>query len=248
VLIYIVLTAAGFLAGIFNALAGGGGLIAFPAMLFAGLDPIQANASSFVALFPGGWMSAWAYRRNIRTITEINVRVAIVMSMAGALIGALLLLYTPSSIFAVLVPWLMLFATTLFAIGSFAPLHVTRRMRLGPYSVMVVLFISAIYGGYFGGGIGFLMLSAFTLFGMRDINAMNGLKMVLVGVMAITSIAAFILADVVSWPETVPMTLAALAAGYVGAHGAKHLNQRLLKGFIVAFGALMTGYFFWRGV
>jgi uncharacterized membrane protein YfcA len=92
------------------------------------------------------------------------------------------------------------------------------------------------------------MLSAFTLFGMRDINAMNGLKMVLVGVMAITSIAAFVVADVVSWPETLPTTLAALAGGYVGAHGAKRLNQRLLKGFIVAFGAMMTGYFFWRGV
>jgi hypothetical protein len=248
VLTILVLVGAGFLAGVVNALAGGGGLISFPAMLFAGLNPIQANASSFVALFPGGWMSAWAYRRDIMTITEINVRVAIVMSMGGALIGALLLLYTPGSVFAILVPWLMLFATTLFAIGSFAPLHVTRRLRLGPYSGMVVLFVCSIYGGYFGGGIGFLLLSAFTLFGMRDINAMNGLKMVLVGVMALASIVAFAIADVISWPETVPTTVACLVGGYVGAHGAKYLNQRLLKGFIVVFGAAMTGYFFWRGV
>jgi uncharacterized protein len=244
----LVLIVAGFLAGIINALAGGGGLIAFPAMIFAGLDPITANASSAVALFPGGWMSAWAYRRNILGITEVPVRMAIVMSVTGALIGALLLLFTPSRFFAQLVPWLMLFATALFAIGSVAPLHVMQRVKLGPVSGMAALFLTAIYGGYFGGGIGFLMLSAFTLYGMRDINAMNGLKVILVGMMTVTSIIAFIVADVVSWTETLPMLVACIAGGYIGAHGGKKLDQRLLRTLIILFGAAMTAYFFWRGV
>ncbi len=243
-----VLVVAAFLGGVCNAVAGGGGLVVFPAMLFAGLAPVDANASSIVALFPGNCSSVWAYRREIARITEVNVRAFFFLSLAGALVGAILLLVTPSSIFASIVPWLMLFATAIFAIGNFAPLDVTRRIQLGRRSVLVVHFIISIYGGYFGGGIGFLVLSALTLFGMRDINSMNGLKMVLVGVMTVTSIVAFIAAGVVRWPETVPMLVSSVVGGYVGAHGARRIDQRLVKGFVVVFGSVLTAYFFWRGV
>ena len=109
-------------------------------------------------------------------------------------------------------------------------------------------FIISIYGGYFGGGIGFLMLAALTLFGMRDINAMNGLKMALVGVMTLTSIVVFVVADVVRWPEVLPMMVSSVVGGYVAARGARSLDQRLIKGFIVVIGAGLTAYFFWRGV
>ena len=244
----VILIAAAFLGGALNSLAGGGTLVTFPALLFAGLNPIDANASSVVALFSGTFAGAWAYRRNILAVAEFSVLGLFVLSLAGGLIGALLLLWTPATIFAALVPWLILFATIVFAVGNFAPVEAIQRIQLGPRSALVALFIIAIYGGYFGGGIGFLILAAFTLVGMRDINAMNGLKMGLVGVMTVTAILAFIVANVVRWPETLPMLVSSAVGSYMAAHWAQRLDQRLIKGFVVVLGAGLTIYFAWRGV
>jgi uncharacterized membrane protein YfcA len=223
-------------------------LVTFPALLFAGLNPIDANASSVVALFSGTFTGAWAYRRNILAVAEFSVLGLFVLSLVGGLIGALLLLWTPATIFAALVPWLILFATIVFAVGNFAPVETIQRIQLGPRSALTALFIIAIYGGYFGGGIGFLILAAFTLVGMRDINAMNGLKMGLVGVMTVTAILAFIVANVVRWPETLPMLVSSAVGSYMAAHWAQRLDQRLIKGFVVVLGAALTVYFAWRGV
>ena len=244
----IVLIAAAFLGGALNSLAGGGTLVTFPALLFAGLNPIDANASSVVALFSGTFAGAWAYRRNILAVAEFSVLGLFVLSLVGGLIGALLLLWTPTAIFASLVPWLILFATIVFAVGNFAPADAIQRIQLGPRGALAALFIIAIYGGYFGGGIGFLMLAAFTLFGMRDINAMNGLKMALVGIMTITAILTFVVANVVRWPEALPMLAGSAVGSYMAAHWAQRLDQRLIKGFVVVLGAALTVYFSWRGV
>jgi len=244
----VILIAAAFLGGALNSLAGGGSLVTFPALLFAGLNPIDANASSVVALFSGTFAGAWAYRRNILAVAEFSVIGLFVLSLVGGLIGALLLLWTPATIFAALVPWLILFATIVFAVGNFAPVETIQRIQLGPRSALTALFIIAIYGGYFGGGIGFLILAAFTLVGMRDINAMNGLKMGLVGVMTVTAILAFIVANVVRWPETLPMLVSSAVGSYMAAHWAQRLDQRLIKGFVVVLGAALTVYFAWRGV
>jgi hypothetical protein len=244
----VILIAAAFLGGALNSLAGGGTLVTFPALLFAGLNPIDANASSVVALFSGTFAGAWAYRRNILAIAEFSVLGLFILSLVGGLIGALLLLWTPATVFATLVPWLILFATIVFAVGNFAPVETIQRIQLGPRSALVALFIVAIYGGYFGGGIGFLILAAFTLVGMRDINAMNGLKMGLVGVMTVTAIIAFIAANVVRWPETLPMLASSALGSYMAAHWAQRLDQRLIKGFVVVLGAELTVYFAWRGV
>jgi uncharacterized membrane protein YfcA len=244
----VILIAAAFLGGALNSLAGGGSLVTFPALLFAGLNPIDANASSVVALFSGTFTGAWAYRRNILAVAEFSVLGLFVLSLVGGLIGALLLLWTPATIFAALVPLLILFATIVFAVGNFAPVETIQRIQLGPRSALTALFIIAIYGGYFGGGIGFLILAAFTLVGMRDINAMNGLKMGLVGVMTVTAILAFIVANVVRWPETLPMLVSSAVGSYMAAHWAQRLDQRLMKGFVVVLGAGLTIYFAWRGV
>jgi uncharacterized membrane protein YfcA len=244
----VILIAAAFLGGALNSLAGGGTLVTFPALLFAGLNPIDANASSVVALFSGTFSGAWAYRRNILAVAELSVLGLFILSLVGGLIGALLLLWTPATIFATLVPWLILFATIVFAVGNFAPVQAIQRIQLGPRSALVALFIIAIYGGYFGGGIGFLLLAAFTLMGMRDINAMNGLKMGLVGVMTVTAIIAFIVANVVRWPETLPMLASSAIGSYMAAHWAQRLDQRLIKGFVIVLGAGLTVYFAWRGV
>jgi uncharacterized protein len=248
VVTFLVLIAAAFVGGALNALAGGGSLLTFPALLFAGLNPIDANASGVAALFPGIVASTWAYRRSIEGITEISIAGFLILSLLGGLAGALLLLSTPTSIFAGMVPWLTLFATVVFAIGNFAPLDVIRRIELGRRGALVAHFIISVYGGYFGGGIGFLMLAALTLYGMRDINAMNGLKIALVGVMTVVSIATFIAAGVVHWPQTAPMLVSSVIGGYVAARSAQHLDQRLIKGFIVVVGAGLTVYFFWHGL
>jgi uncharacterized membrane protein YfcA len=248
VITVIILIAAAFLGGALNALAGGGSLVAFPALLFAGLNPIDANASNVVALFPATFASAWAYRRRIFDVAEVGIAGLSISSLFGGVLGAVLLLSTPTSIFAGLVPWLVLFSTIVFAVGNLAPLDVIRRFELAPRGALVAHLIISVYGGYFGGGIGFLMLAALTLFGMRDINAMNGLKMWLVGIMTVASMATFIVADVIRWPEVLPMLLGSMIGGYVAAHAAQRLDQRLTKAFIVVLGAGVTAYFFWHGV
>jgi uncharacterized membrane protein YfcA len=248
VITVIVLAAAAFLGGAINALAGGGSLVTFPALLFAGLNPIDANASSVVALFPATFASVWAYRRRIFDVAEVSVTRLSIVSLVGGVLGALLLLFTPTAVFAGLVPWLVLFSTVIFAIGNFAPLDVIRRLELGPRGALVAHLIVSVYGGYFGGGIGFLMLAALTLFGMRDINAMNGLKMWLVGIMTAASMVIFIVADVVRWAEALPMLLGSAIGGYVAARVAQRLDQRLIKGFIIVLGTVVTAYFFWHGV
>jgi uncharacterized protein len=248
VITFIVLTGAGILAGALNSLAGGGSLVTFPALLFVGLNPIDANASSVVALFPATFASVWAFRRPILEITEVNVTALSIVSLIGGGAGALLLLSTPTAVFASLVPWLVLLSTLIFAVGNFAPLDVVRRLAIGPRGALAAHFVVSLYGGYFGGGIGFLLLAALTLFGMRNINAMNGLKMWLVGIMTAASIVIFIVADVLRWPQVLPVAVGAVIGGYAAAHLAQRLDQRLVKYFIIVWGVAVTAYFFWMGV
>jgi uncharacterized protein len=245
-LTHLILAAAAFTAGVLNAVAGGGAFVTFPALLLAGVPPVAANATSTVALFPGQVTSALAYRNDIGGITEFRVSVFIALSIVGGLLGALLLLLTPNAIFAGLVPWLLLFATSVFAIGNFMP-GATRRLSLSHGGVLAVQFVISVYGGYFGGGIGILMLAALTLFGMRDINAMNGLKVLLAALMNGAAVVAFIASGIVHWPEALVMAVSSIAGGYIGALGAKRVDQRLIKGFVVVLGVGLTIYFFVRG-
>jgi uncharacterized membrane protein YfcA len=245
-LTYVLLLAAAFGAGVINAVAGGGTFLTFPALLFAGVPPVAANATSTVALFPGQLASVFGYRRDLAGVHEVDVRVFGAISVCGGLAGALLLLFTPNTIFIRVVPWLMLFATVLFTIGNFSPAIQTARIRLGPRSVLVSQTLIAIYGGYFGGGIGFLMLAALTMFGMRDIHAMNGLKILLASMMNAVAVIAFIVAGAVHPREALVMAAGALVGGYAGARLAKLVDPRLVKLCVVAIGFGLTGYFFWR--
>ena len=242
----VLLMLAAFASGVLNAIAGGGAFITFPALLFAGVPPVSANVSSTVALFPGQMASAWAYRNEIRGVTEVSVTAFSVVSLVGGVVGAILLLTTPDRAFAGLVPWLLLFATAVFAVGSFMP-ALAARLRLGGRSVLVVQFVIAVYGGYFGGGIGFLMLAALTLFGLRDIHAMNGLRILLAALMNGAAVAAFSLSDAVSWPETAVMAVSAIVGGYAGAHGAKRVSRDAMKWVVVSIGVGLTLYFFVKG-
>lgn len=235
----IVLTAAAFLGGALNALAGGGSLVTFPALLFAGLNPIDANATSVVALFPGTFSSVWAYRRSILGITEVSVTGFFLLSLFGGLLGALLLLSTPSSVFAGLVPWLVLFATIVFAVGNFAPLGAIRRFKLGPRGALAVHFTISVYGGYFGGGIGILMLAALTMAGLSARNA-GATKNVLAGVMNASAVVLFLTSPQLHWLQCAVLAAGAIIGGLLGAWALHRVNERALRVAIVCIGIALT--------
>jgi uncharacterized membrane protein YfcA len=239
---------AAFITGLMNAVAGGGSFVSFPALLFIGMPPIPANVTTTLATVPGQFASVWAYRHDIRAATQFDIRLLRAISTVGGLIGALILLWTPSAVFEGLLPWLMLFATAIFAFGNFAPKHILERFTMRMRDVLIAQLFIAVYGGYFGAGIGFMMLAALTLYGMRDIHAMNGLKLMLALCMTVVSSVAFIIASNIYWHEAIAMCIANLAGGYIGARGAKRMNPQAIKIFIVVLGVSLTIYFFAIGV
>jgi uncharacterized membrane protein YfcA len=246
----IVLFLAAVLAGALNSVAGGGSFISFPALLkVGGIPAIPANATNTIALWPGAVASAFAYRRELAAQRATLVSLAGV-SVVGGILGAVLLLRTPEVTFLRLLPFLLLVATLLFAFGG----RLTSRLRArlerrgagGARTLGVALFQLAIatYGGYFGGGIGILMLAMLALSGMEDIHAMNAVKTVLNACINGIAVITFIAAGAVVWPQALTMVVGAIAGGYAGAHYAQRIPPRYVRGFVIAVGFTMTGYFF----
>ncbi|HYG91433.1 MAG TPA: sulfite exporter TauE/SafE family protein [Azospirillum sp.] len=235
---------AAFAAGALNAVAGGGSFLTFPALVFAGVPPVAANATSTVAVCPGALASAYGYRNELGRLTEVNLPSFVGISLVGGLLGALLLLWTPDATFDTIVPWLLLFATALFAAGPKLAAWIRKRMHLGPVGVLVVQFFIAVYGGYFGGGIGILMLATFGVFGLTDIHAMNGLKTLLSGCLNAIAVVAFVAGGAVHWNEAIIMLVACVAGGYAGARIARHIPPPYLRKFVILVGSAMTVYFF----
>ena len=242
----ILLALAAFASGIVNALAGGGAFLTFPSLIAAGIPAIDANASSTVALAPGQFVTAWASREVVRNTPQEWKRELLglsIISLVGGTIGAILLLVTPSQAFSKLVPWLLLFATAVFALGGRLQRGDGRRL-LGPVSIKFVHGVIAIYGGYFGGGIGILMLAALSIYGMRDIRQMNGMKILFSGLMNATATVIFIIAGRVHWLETSVMMVAAIGGGYTGAKLGGILPAHVVRAAIIGVGILLTIYFF----
>ncbi len=247
-MIFVLVALAAFIAGFINAVAGGGTFLTFPALIAAGLPPIDANASSTVALFPGQIATGYAVRGDLAAASadsRINVPALAAISLAGGVIGGLLLLVTPQTVFSRMVPWLILFATAIFAGGNFRRPGTTK-FRLSRRGIFAAQGLVAIYGGYFGGGIGILMLAALTLFGLRDIWLMNSLKILLGVLMNAAAAITFIAAGLVHWQWTIIVALAAVAGGYAGLHAARRVSAQIVKGFVVAVGLALTIYFFLR--
>jgi hypothetical protein len=240
------LALAAFASGIVNALAGGGAFLTFPTLLAAGIPAIDANASSTVALCPGQFVGAWASRQALDTVSDQwrrDLRSLSAISLIGGAIGALLLLATPSAAFSALVPWLLLFATLVFAAGG----RLTgpeKKPWLGPASIKIVQFFISLYGGYFGGGIGILMLAALAFYGMRDIRSMNAMKVLLAALMNTTAAVIFAFSGRVHWLETLTMMAAAMLGGFVGARAGLVVPQIYVRVFVIAVGCLLTAYFF----
>jgi uncharacterized membrane protein YfcA len=246
----IILLVAGILGGALNAVAGGGSFVAFPALLFVGVPPIPANATNSLALWMGVTASGGAYRSRL----DVPLRVLLpllVASLAGGIIGAFLLLKTPAHTFMRVLPWLMLGATLLFVFGQ--RLATGRPSSVGHNATTAAVvgasifeLVVAVYGGYFGGGLGIVNLAMLAAVGMTDIHAMNALKSVLG--MAINGIAVliFIAKGAIYWPQGIVMTVGALVGGYFGAHYAQKLPPAWVRNVVILVGAAMTAYFFWK--
>lgn len=241
----LLLLVAAFAAGALNAVAGGGSFLTFPALMMAGVPPVNANATSTVAVSPGALASAFGYRQELKTLgNSLNLPLMIGVSLVGGLAGALLLLWTPERLFEAIVPWLLLFATVLFAFGPKVSAYARRHFTMGQTSLMVLQFLIAVYGGYFGGGIGILMLALLGVFGLTDLNAMNGMKTLLSGCLNAIAVVAFVAGGAVYWHEAIIMAVAAVAGGYVGASVARRIPGPILRKFVIVVGVLMTVYFF----
>lgn len=240
------LVLAALVAGAQNAVAGGGSFFTFPALLLAGVPPISANATSTVALWPASVASAVAFREDVKH-TRRELKLLGGVSVAGGLAGALLLLVTPERAFEDLVPWLLLAATLVFALGPTLTARLrARHAHLPLAGLLAVQLVISVYGGYFGGGIGILMLAAFAAMGMEDLNAMNGLKAILGSAINAVAVLAFAIAGVVDWPLALAMVVAGTVGGWYGARVSRRVPKAPLRGFIVAVGALLTLYFFLR--
>jgi len=226
-------------AGIQNALAGGGTFLTLPALMFTGMTALAANITSTVALFPGQVTSSWAGRAHVAGVGGLSFRTLVMISLAGGVLGAILLLVTPSDIFKALVPWLVLFATSVFAYGSFVPRKAGRPPVLGKLGAGAAQFCIAVYGGYFGGGIGFLMLAALTAAGLAIRNA-NATKNVLAGVMNASAVAIFVFSPQVHWPQAAIACVGAAIGGVIGGHMVSKVNQKVLRAAAVLIGIILT--------
>ena len=244
----IFLIGAGVLGGALNAVAGGGSFVAFPALLFVGVPPIPANATNSLALWMGVTASGGAYRSRLDVPRRVLIPL-LITSVIGGIIGALLLLWTPPQTFMRVLPWLMLGATLLFVFGkklaggraSSVSQDATTAAIAG--AAVFELFV-AVYGGYFGGGVGIVNLAMLAAVGMTDIHAMNALKSVLGSAINGVAVIAFIIARAVYWPQALVMIAGAVVGGYFGAHYAQKLPQAWVRWFVILVGAGMTVYFF----
>lgn len=273
---FCLLFVAAILGGALNSVAGGGSFIAFPALIFTGVPPINANATNTVALWPGSVASTGAYRKELAQQQRSVLIVLSGMSLIGGVLGALLLLHTSQATFVRLIPYLLLVATLLFAFGgrittyvrerrarqleidhpSLVSLAETQDEKLvvpstvpSPFAlagIALIQLVIATYGGYFGGGIGILMLAALGLMGMENIHVMNALKTLLTSFINGVAVITFAIAGAVVWPQALLMVVGAIIGGYGGAYLARKIDPRWVRLFVILVGFGMTIYFFIR--
>jgi uncharacterized protein len=249
----VVLCLAAALAGVVNSIAGGGTLLTFPALTLVHGSTAEAtviaNATSTIALFPGSLAAMWGYRREFEGSRNWIVPL-IVPSLLGGALGTWLVVTQPASVFQMLVPWLILIATVLFLLQPV----ITRWTGIGhPHAspslntrlgIAGFQFLIALYGGYFGAGIGILMLSALALMGLNDIHRMNAVKTLLASAINGMSVVVFLWSGRVNWKFAVPMIVSAIIGGFLGASVARRLDKNLIRYTVVMIGLLLSAYYF----
>jgi uncharacterized membrane protein YfcA len=242
----VLLFGAALLAGAMNAASGGGSFVTFPALISAGVPSVIANATSTVALFPGNFASAFGFRHDFRRFEAVSLRALMAVSLAGGVAGALLLIFSPASVFDGLVPWLLLFGALAFAFGRQAGVALRRVMRLGRTSLLATQFVLGVYGGYFGGAVGIMMMAAWSVFGLSDIRAMAAARTLLTGALNSVAVVCFVIAGLVWWPQALLMLVAAVAGGYGGARLARRVDPERLRTAVTVFNFLITAAVFYR--
>jgi hypothetical protein len=249
----VLLALAAFAAGVLNAIAGGGSFLTFPALVFTGVPPIAANATSALAVSPGYLGSVWGFRSELQALDPRLLRREALLAAVGGLCGAGLLLVTPAKVFSGLVPWLLLFATVLFAAGPHLAQWGRRTDANGIESSGLArwrlpgLLLVSVYGGYFNGGLGILLMALYTLTGEARIHTANALKNFNSFVLSILSVVAFAVAGAIVWPQAVLMMVCASAGGFAGARLARRLPASWVRGLVIATGLVMSVAFFQRG-
>ncbi|WP_341861961.1 sulfite exporter TauE/SafE family protein [Gymnodinialimonas sp. 57CJ19] len=242
----LILLAAAFGAGVLNTIAGGGTFLTFPALVMVGVPPVAANATSAVAVFPGYLAGALGFREELASYNRARLLRLSVVALAGAAVGSGLLLVSSNEAFSAVVPFLLLASTLAFLYGERIRAFAAARARGVTPEGAIGLFLVAVYGGYFNGGLGIVLLALFALWGMRDIHRMNGLKNGLSFVISLISVGIFAAAGLVAWPYAIAMMIAATLGGYAGAPLARRLPKQAVRGLIGLIGFGMSGVFLWR--
>lgn len=243
---------AAVIAGILNSIAGGGSFVSFPALLFAGLPGVEANATNTVALWPGLAATVFTYLKRLHVPARLLVPL-LVASVVGGFAGAVLLIKTPQRTFEHAIPWLLLGGTLLFAYGprmraiagrTEAASDLSKISWLALTAATALQFLVGTYGGYFGGGIGFVMMGMMAALGMTDIHNMNALRILLAATINLVAVGTFIVAGAVLWPQCVVMIVGSITGGWCGGHYAQKADPKKLRYLVIAVGLVMTAYFF----
>lgn len=246
ILEWVVLAFAGFGAGVVNTIAGGGTFLTFPALVWAGIPPVIANATSAVAVFPGYLGGAVGFLAELKTMSRRQMIRLTLITLLGGLVGSLLLLVSSNEAFSLVVPFLLFFATTAFLLGPRVRDWAARKSKSFTPEGAIGLFLVSVYGGYFNGGLGIVLLALFALWGWRDIHLMNGVKNGLSFALSAISVATFALAGLVVWPQAVLMMVFAVLGGYCGAWVAKAIPASVVKAIVIVIGYGMSAIFLAR--
>ncbi len=243
----IMLVGIGLIGGIWNAIAGGATLFTFPALMAVGLPPVVANATNYLALLLSNAAALPAYREELKGLGKTLLPLLFVSGL-GAIVGSLLLLVSDPDIFVVLIPFLILIATLLFATGDALRSWLLSIAGEAKSSLMiyVALFVSSIYGGYFGAGLGIILLAIAQIMGFSDFHVANSIKNLLATSFTILSILIFGIGGLIAWPEAMTMMVGSSVCGYLGGSYAKRVNQSILKILVIAFGILLSLIYFAR--
>ncbi|GAB7542924.1 sulfite exporter TauE/SafE family protein [Cupriavidus sp. 8B] len=227
-----------------NALAGGGSFVSLPALIAAGVPPVLANTSSTVALFPGGIASVWAYRDGLGPVGSVSMRSLLVATLCGGFAGAMLLLWTSSTAFSLVLPWLLLIATLALAFGRRLGEALRVRWRIHGHAVLAIQFALGVYGGYFGGAVGIMMLAMWGLLDSRDLKSLNAPRTLLVSAANAVAVLTFVVAHAVRWPETLAMLVAAVIGGYGGARIGRRASPGIIRaGTLLATSCITLAFF-----
>lgn len=244
----VLLFAAGLIGGALSAVAGGSSFFTFPALMLSGLTPLVANATNFVGLVPSNITALQAYRIELRKVWPTLTRHFASASL-GAGTGSVLLLWIGGDAFRTLVPWLMLVATTLFAAGPWAARRLAafspHKNHQSGWLAMVMLFLCSVYGGFFGAGLGVIILASLSVIGYDDIHEANTIKNILISISSIVSVSIYIISGNVSWPHALVLVVGTAIGGYFGGNFARRTPRHVLRFAIIVFGAFLTAFYFW---